>query len=356
MTTLQNLAGYVATVSFTLACLVSAESVATDQTPPPKVSSTQPMPGEQLKLENLKCPSGKDPVVALDNALEVVPAGSGDSWTVTLPPTLTAPKAYSMRWKCTPVDPKDTPTQIAILNVLPLVPQVTKVVYPGGSGSPNAPELELKDRLALEVRDLKPWREQSQANANAQLHLYLNGIELKNLTMVAGPDRWDEKSGRWLSTMAVTLEVEDKDQPTRKAWIQALQSAIGRSIPVTVGPSGGLAFPTATDIHLRVFPRYTWLVVIFLITIGIALTVLGKKSSMLRDDNGSPNPPYSLAKHQMAVWFILVVGAYLYVWLITGTGAISSTALILIGISGATGLTAIAIDQNKRQDEAKTRL
>jgi len=56
------------------------------------------------------------------------------------------------------------------------------------------------------------------------------------------------------------------------------------------------------------------------------------------------------------VWFVVVVGAYMYVSMITGTtAATSATALILIGISGATGLAAITIDNSKRVDAATSK-
>jgi hypothetical protein len=81
----------------------------------------------------------------------------------------------------------------------------------------------------------------------------------------------------------------------------------------------------------------------------VELLLFGWRSNMLRDGNGAAKPPFSLAKHQMAVWFVVVVGAYLFVMMTTGAAAATSaTALILIGISGATGLTAIAMDTGKR--------
>jgi hypothetical protein len=59
----------------------------------------------------------------------------------------------------------------------------------------------------------------------------------------------------------------------------------------------------------------------------------------------------------MAVWFVVVVGAYLYVWMMTGTfSAISVTALTLIGVSGATGLVAATMDSSKRAEALKARI
>jgi type II secretory pathway pseudopilin PulG len=204
--------------------------------------------------------------------------------------------------------------------------------------------------------DLKPWRDQSPANASAELHLYLAGIELKTLILAPAEADVRDDTGRWLSKMTVTLDIaDDKDPSRRRAWVQVLQSAMTTDrTPVSVGPAAG-PFSSAAVINLRVFPSYTWLVVVFLAALLVALFVLGKWTNLLRDGGSDPNPPYSLSRHQMAVWFFVIVGGYLYVWLITGSAALSTTALVLMGISGATGLVAVTMDNAKRQEESRTR-
>jgi hypothetical protein len=240
----------------------------------------------------------------------------------------------------------------------PPAPQVTRVWLSRTEPGPGVPELQLKDRLDVEIRDLKPWRDQSAANASAPLHLYLAGIELKNLTMASGKADRQDDTGRWVSTLGVTLDIgggDDKDGSQRKAWVQVLQAAMKtHTTPLSVGPATG-PFASEALIDLRVFPSYTWLVVTFLAALLVVLIVLGRRSSLLRDGSGGPNPPYSLSRHQMAVWLLVIVGGYLYVWLITGSAALSTTALVLMGISGATGLVAVTMDNSKRQEAARTR-
>jgi uncharacterized membrane protein YuzA (DUF378 family) len=216
---------------------------------------------------------------------------------------------------------------------------------------------ELKDALKIKIGNLKGWREK---NATAELHLFLAGTELKNVVAVATSS--DAGDPAELSAVKVTLDVDnDEAGINRKAWVQVLQAAIVRSnheVDVSVGPRDQTPFPAepAAQISLDVFPWYTWLVVVFLALVAVGVAALGKFTNMLRDSNGAANPPYSLAKHQMAVWFVVIVGSYLYVWLITGQfSAISTTALILIGISGVTGLLAVSMDAAKRTDAVKTR-
>jgi hypothetical protein len=51
----------------------------------------------------------------------------------------------------------------------------------------------------------------------------------------------------------------------------------------------------------------------------------------------------------MAFWFLLVVTAFFFIWLITGNSAsLTPTVLTLIGISATTALGAVAIDASKR--------
>jgi hypothetical protein len=54
---------------------------------------------------------------------------------------------------------------------------------------------------------------------------------------------------------------------------------------------------------------------------------------------------YSLARTQLALWTVVVVGAYLFIWTVLGTkNPLNQTGLILIGVSALTGLTAMVVD------------
>lgn len=232
------------------------------------------------------------------------------------------------------------------------------------ANAPASPQVgvtaELRDVLLIKVRDVNAWREK---NADA-LHLFVAGIELSNV--VAVPAAADPTDAPAVGAVRVTLEPGgEKDAAVRKAWVQVLQAAMNRDdkeqaadkrLPLSVGPAGKASFASDVSVELVVFPWYTAFVVVFLIALVVIILVLGKRSNLLRDANGAVNPPYSLAKHQMAAWFVVVIGAYLYIWLITGFFAsISTTALTLIGISGATGLVAVTMDAAKRSDAAAGR-
>lgn len=89
---------------------------------------------------------------------------------------------------------------------------------------------------------------------------------------------------------------------------------------------------------------------VLVVAVWVGLSLAGKRSGMLRDSNsieGGLRRSYSLARVQMAWWFGLVFGAYVFLWVMTGEWSqLNSSVLALIGISGGTTLTATGIDQS----------
>ena len=182
--------------------------------------------------------------------------------------------------------------------------------------------------------------------------MFLNGIELANVEASLAV-----QGG---TAYRASLIVGEEDENTRAAWIGILRLSRAnpaRMIRASIGPAGGPAFPTVAEITLRVLPSYWVLIAIGLGLVVGVLIVLGKTTKLLRNSNGAATlASYSLAKHQMAVWFVVVLASYLYIWMITGVSSLDSpTALALIGISGATGLVATGVDKNKRSQEQAAR-
>lgn len=60
-------------------------------------------------------------------------------------------------------------------------------------------------------------------------------------------------------------------------------------------------------------------------------------------------PPFSLGRTQMAWWFFIIVGSFLYIFVSSGNfrNIINSQALVLIGISAGTGISSVFIDDDK---------
>ncbi len=86
----------------------------------------------------------------------------------------------------------------------------------------------------------------------------------------------------------------------------------------------------------------------------VAFVVFAAHSTVLRDtadfDNVTgPTGTYSLGRTQMALWLVLSVAGFIFLWLTLGfyLHVITSAVLVLLGINGATGLAAIVIDKPK---------
>lgn len=209
------------------------------------------------------------------------------------------------------------------------------------------------DPITVCVKGLKDWSLQ-KGNDYRKLRLFLAG----NILPQSGPTlvSLDQEYVNFF------LHPNTGDATERQSWFKILQEARRHeegSIPISVGSVADLQ-PFASDqfIKLQVYPKYTAAVVVFLCLLFVALIYMGYKSSLLRDGPvvKGVKPPYSLGRTQMAWWFYLVIAAYLYLWLITGqVNMLTASVLVLIGISAATGLSAVFIDQQKEASQVTQR-
>lgn len=151
----------------------------------------------------------------------------------------------------------------------------------------------------------------------------------------------------------------------RSLWVQIMAEARrqpGHRIPVSVGLlEEKQPFESSTYLSFAVYPWYTPYVLGLLVVLLIALIWLGMRYDLLRDTVAKPparpaRRPFSLGRVQMAVWFYLVVAAYLYIWLITSEhNTPTSSVLTLIGISAGTGLAAVFVDSSKSESSSNER-
>jgi hypothetical protein len=84
----------------------------------------------------------------------------------------------------------------------------------------------------------------------------------------------------------------------------------------------------------------------------VLLFWLSRGSEILRnfgpEPEGGGKRTFSLALSQMAAWFILVVGAFVLIWLTTGElNTLTDSVLCLMGISASTFVGAAVIDKSK---------
>jgi len=108
--------------------------------------------------------------------------------------------------------------------------------------------------------------------------------------------------------------------------------------------------PTIT---LITYDEGAWVGIVLALLIVIATGVLCVTTAAIRDTKfpmlpSTEKPPFSLGRFQMAVWFCLILASFLFILAITrDLNSITQESFILLGISGVTGLGAVAIDQSK---------
>jgi hypothetical protein len=129
-----------------------------------------------------------------------------------------------------------------------------------------------------------------------------------------------------------------------------------RPTDVSVGIEGQSPVPTGVVGRRFLFRRvdpghFRFWSVVFLLAIA-AFVWYAAKSDLLRDVGEKPlgrgsEKPFSLGRCQMAWWFVLVVGGFSFIFLVTGSWhTITGATLALLGISATTFLGAAAIDSD----------
>jgi hypothetical protein len=174
------------------------------------------------------------------------------------------------------------------------------------------------------------------------IHLYVEGID----TGIA-PSGIDRESG----AMTFILERNEKNKGLWQPLLYGPLQDPTTSLRVTVGAKDEQPLPrvNGADNTLRLEKLITsWYTGLGSIVIVAALIVfvLGWKTDLLRDGPtvGGVQQALSLARSQMAWWFILILAGYTFIWLVTGDrDTIPPSLLGLMGISAATALTAVAI-------------
>lgn len=148
------------------------------------------------------------------------------------------------------------------------------------------------------------------------------------------------------------------NRQARSAWTTLLDHSLrGHKVSLSVGFDKGRPFPSTVDDFEMDALSGKWLAVWALASIALLLVVrwAGVRGNMLRAPGPEPKPSpgettqprkaYSLARTQMAAWFVAVFIAYLLIYLITGAlDTITETVLGLMGISAATGFASAVMD------------
>jgi hypothetical protein len=122
--------------------------------------------------------------------------------------------------------------------------------------------------------------------------------------------------------------------------------ADGGPIPAEVGAKTRLSLVRFSIFWLMVFIPFFLLCMAALIYLALKKDLLRDRAHVIWEDGKSM--PYSLSLVQAAWWFVIVLGSFFFIWVVTGQYDYSATAIILLSISLGTALGGSVIDINKQ--------
>jgi hypothetical protein len=256
---------------------------------------------------------------------------------------LSLPLLMSLSYGATPPAAPPSPNCDAVLAAAP--PVVTSAVNMRSGGK----SVSLGEIVSITGTNLEKLFD--KACAGREVVLFLEGWPLSD---VKPKPPVDPSTG----TLHFKLVNRHYDEGTSDPWLPILGSPGFKPVTVkaSVGFANGYAMPPMPNgqlptLELIVLPPM-WLLLWAAIFIGMVLLFwyLVRHTTILRD----PGPNglggvFSLSRSQGALWFFIILAAYLFIGIVTGdfSSSINSTALILLGIGAGTVLGSAAIDAQK---------
>lgn len=214
-------------------------------------------------------------------------------------------------------------------------------------------QVTLGSRLCVVVAGVaaKPATPPSSPPAQADIMLYLNNER----TLLS--EKADSVPGPQLLIFPFGEHVDATTEPSKfwrglvagKTTNGSMQLSVGVSKTQGSAPSS----PPVKAIEFVVYKKpILALGAVAMAVLVVAFGFFAASTTVLRDtpttdDAGKPNGTYSLGRTQMALWLVLSVAGFIFLWLTLGfyLNVITNGILILLGINSVTGLAAILIDQ-----------
>lgn len=251
----------------------------------------------------------------------------------------------------------DTTSNLSPLNTNPPVtpqplPEVTKVVscdpaHPNRSG--------LGDDILVTIKNAPTFFADAK-DADAKVILFVNNKPVRDVVYEFTQDgvrffmpNEGDVTELWDYLMGSRGEDEFfEKQVSVSVGLESLDSSLTAldPIPTKIDGKGGRSLTL-------ILVNKTWFVIciLFMLTIVILFIVVGKRSDMLRDTGPDPvtgRKPFSLARVQMAIWFLVIISSWLLLYVcLHHFDLLSEKILILMGITSATGIGGLALDANK---------
>jgi len=239
--------------------------------------------------------------------------------------------------------------------------------YPAAKLDDNATDMQRRDAAIIELGETIELTikglDKLQADADCRkskglpkrtLVLFLGGQAMKGLAGYAPQPPAAEK-------MRFDLAHTDESK-TAWALVLAKPWARDRDVDVSAGYADSHPFNSNATVPFRKLP-IAWAVLgcLFMFALIAAFIALLLRTDMCREgrpaipsDVVPPAPPtaygpYSLSKVQAGIWFLVILGAYIFVVAVTHdlSGTINTTALALMGIGAATMVGSALITTNQ---------
>ena len=214
---------------------------------------------------------------------------------------------------------------------------------------------EISDSIAIEVAGLEDYLGDKSC---FDLRLYLDGKAVVGDDVEATSERLDPERCN-LETGVVRFRLSRIDRAHDLAWnimVEKRSRSMRARADISVGLAGQKPLPTLVkDDNAFLFQLIsTRLSVAMLLTFAFTLVLflkLARSTAIIRNPGAAPaqQRSYSLARLQMAFWFLLILWGFLFIFLLKGSEvSISESLLGLMGISAGTFLGAQMIGAGKQ--------
>jgi hypothetical protein len=229
-----------------------------------------------------------------------------------------------------------------------------------------------EDTTILKVKSVKSYENgTNEISPNQRIVVAVNHLDsLKGKPIVLFIDGMQLIDCMPLSTNMAKQELVfllRRTDSTENVWKILLgRPTLSKSVIVSIGIKNSSPIPSDPAegrIVLDILKSYLfWVFVAFFLGFLVVIIFLITKTSLLRDDGPELNVNgvikkrmFSLARTQMLLWTILVVGSFVLIWSVTGEmNTIPGSILILMGISIATALCARSIGDPQPNDAPTT--
>jgi hypothetical protein len=200
--------------------------------------------------------------------------------------------------------------------------------------------LKRGDYIKLTVNHLNTFVKNKPENS--KIILYIDRIPFDDLE----PDFIDTL------THQIIFKFEKKSES--KAWAYFYKKPrewILDKRSISIGYHNQYAVKTKAAVRLIIIQQFWYYIGLLMIAaITIIFISLAITTNLLRDSASiyQKTRPYSLSRTQFTFWLLLIVSAYIFLWISTGDMPIlTNSSLILLGISGSTSIISKVIDNSQ---------